>query len=249
MAFLCFLHHRKKPPNFSQLTETIISRSWNTLQVGILLASLFLLYLLAACSGRFFYEEQIPLARLVITIIIYVIMVSIISIINRRHGGNWVDSLGMGFGNLRRLILAPVFYLAFIPFLMAATSGYHLLLEALFESEVELQDIAKVVSGERSWLGIGYILMAIIVAPVFEELIFRGIVFPYIVKRAGLISGIAVVSVLFSVMHFHLPSMVPLAMLSTALCLAYWRTGSLWVSIGIHVIFNAVTILALNVMG
>ena len=50
-------------------------------------------------------------------------------------------------------------------------------------------------------------------------------------------------------MHFHLPSFAALFLLSGALCLAYWRTGSLWVSIGMHTIFNAVSILALNIIG
>ena len=153
------------------------------------------------------------------------------------------------FRQMKHLRLAPLFYLAVIPFLMFATHGYHFLLQQFFDFELELQDAAQVVIGEWSWLELLYTAVAIFVAPLFEELIFRGILFPYFVKRVGVAGGTALVSLVFAAMHFHVPSVVPLYLLSSALCLAYWRTGSLWPSIGIHILFNTVTILALNVIG
>jgi membrane protease YdiL (CAAX protease family) len=247
-AVLCFFHHRRNPPNCSELTGIMIARSWDTLQVGILLATLFLLYFLASFTGLLLYEEQIPAARLGITILIYAILITVIAIINRKRGVSWPDSLGMGLGNLRKLLIAPVLYLAAIPFIMLLSKGWHLLLQLFLHAEPELQEVAKIVSRQLSWLEISYMFMAIFAAPVYEELLFRGIVFPYLIKRVGLTKGIVVISLLFALIHFHLPSVVPLALLSAALCLAYWRTGSLWVSIGMHMIFNAVTILVLNVV-
>ena len=156
---------------------------------------------------------------------------------------------GMGIRQMKKLLISPVFYLAFIPFLMLISKGYHLLLEYAFGMELELQEVAQVVSQELSWLEIVYMVMAIVVAPLFEELLFRGIAFPYLVKRIGLAGGTVLVSLLFAMMHFHLPSFIPLFLLSSALCMAYWRTSSLWVSIGMHTLFNAVSILALNIVG
>ncbi len=248
-AALCYSHHRKAPPNRSELTMKLVSRSWTTMQVGILMSVLFLLYFLASFTGLLFYEEQIPVARLGITILIYSILITVIAIINRKRGGSCSTSLGMGKHNLKKLLLAPVFYLAFIPFLMLIAKGWHLLLELVFQAEPELQEVAKIVSSQLTWLEISYILMATVGAPIYEEFMFRGIIFPYFIKRMGLINGIVLMSVLFALMHFHLPSFVPLALLSSVLCLAYWRTGSLWVSIGIHMIFNAISILALNIAG
>ena len=155
----------------------------------------------------------------------------------------------MGFRQLKKLFIAPVLYLAFIPFLMLISKGYHLLLEYAFGTELELQEIAQVVAQELSWLEIAYMVMAIIIAPLFEELVFRGIAFPYLVKRVGVAGGTALVSLVFALIHSHLPSFVPLFMVSSVLCLAYWRTGSLWVSIGMHTLFNAISILALNMVG
>ena len=139
-----------------------------------------------------------------------------------------------------------MFYLALLPFLILITKAYHLLLQHVFGMEIELQNVAQAIQQELSWLQFLYSLSALFIAPVYEELIFRGLLFPYVVKRGGLAAGIILVSGIFAAMHYHGPSFVPLFLLSATLCLAYWRTGSLWVCIVMHMIFNAVTIFALH---
>ena len=237
------------PTDRKALTARIAARSWSTPQVGIVLGALLLLYFLASFVGLLFYEEQIPLVRLAASFLIYAVIMVLMALVNRRRGSSWADSFGMGTKQLKKLVLAPVLYLALIPFLMLAATAWHLLLQYGFGLEIDLQDVAQVVTQEPSWLQALYILMAIFVAPLFEEIMFRGLLFPYLVKRGDLVGGTVLVSLLFAMMHFHLPSFVPLFLLSATLCLAYWRTGSLWVGIGTHAIFNAVSILVLNVMG
>ena len=246
-AVVLFLHERKQQPDRDQLTAVIVERSWNSLQVVVLLATLFLLYLAAGFTGQFFYEEQIPFVRLIITLVIYGILMAEIGIVNAFHGSNWSESLGMGFSNLRKLLLAPVVYLAAIPLIIFSSKLYHLLLTLLFSTEPQLQSVAEIVSRDISWLEILYICTAIFAAPVYEEMMFRGVIFPYLLKRTNLVVATTLVALLFAVIHFHTPSFVSLALLSAVLSLSYWRTGSLWVSIGVHMIFNAVTILALNI--
>ncbi len=236
------------PSDRKALTDRIAARAWDTFHLGIVLGVLLLLYALASGVGLFFYEEQIPLAQLATTFLVYAIIVVLITLVNRRRGGSWATGFGMGFRQLKKLSLSPLLYLATLPFLMLAAKAWHLLLHYGFGVEIELQEVAQIFTQELSWLQMLYILMAIFVAPFYEELMFRGLVFPYLVKRGGLAAGTVLVSLLFAGMHFHLPSFVPLFLLSAALCLAYWRTGSLWVGIGMHAIFNAVSILALNII-
>jgi len=248
-AGILLWHQRRNPPDTRALTARIAERSWSSLQILVLIGSLFLLYFAASFSGLLFYEDQIPVAQLVITLLIYAVLAAIITLINRKRGGSWATSCGMGLRQTRSALLAPVYYLAFIPLLMLAARAYHLLLQYMFHVEIELQQVAQVVVQQLSWLEVCYILMAVLVAPIYEELLFRGVVFPYLVKRVGLGGGTALVSILFATLHFHLPSFVPLYLLSTALCLAYWRTGSLWTGIGMHILFNGITIFALNIVG
>lgn len=233
------------PDDRQTLTDRITARAWNTFPLGIVLGVLLLLYALASGVGLFFLKEQIPLAQLATTFLVYAIVVAVIAFVNRRCGGSWEPTFGLGFRQLRKLALSPLLYLATLPLLLLSAKAWHLLLQYGFGVEIELQEVAQIFTQELSWLQILYVLMAVFVAPFYEELMFRGLVFPYLAKRGGLAAGTVLVSLLFAGMHFHLPSFVPLFLLSAALCLAYWRTGSLWVGIGMHAIFNAVSILAL----
>ena len=80
---------------------------------------------------------------------------------------------------------------------------------------------------------------AIIIAPIAEELIFRGYLYP-VVKRftdrwfASIFSG-----VLFGVIHFNVMGLPMLALMGIILAVIYERSGSLWVPIGCHAAFNA----------
>ncbi len=247
-AALVYLRERKRPPNRAALTAVIVERSWSTRSVLILLGTLFLLYFAAAFAGQFFYEERIPAVRLAVTYVIYALLVIMVALFNRARGADWAGAMGMGRGDLKKLLFSPVIYLAVIPFIMLLSKGWHELLSRFAGGEVAPQDVAEMVAnGPRSWLEICYMLTAIFIAPIYEELIFRSVAFPYFVKRGGLAAGVVIVSVLFALMHFHAPSLAALALLSATLCLAYWRTSSLWTSVGIHMIFNAVSILSLNV--
>ena len=83
---------------------------------------------------------------------------------------------------------------------------------------------------------------AIIFAPITEELIFRGYLYP-VVKRftdrwfASIFSG-----VFFGVIHFNVMGLPMLALMGIILAVIYERSGSLWVPIGCHAAFNATSV-------
>ena len=80
---------------------------------------------------------------------------------------------------------------------------------------------------------------AIIIAPIAEELILRGYLYP-VVKRftdrwfASIFSG-----VFFGVIHFNVMGLPMLALMGIILAVIYEKSGSLWVPIGCHAAFNA----------
>lgn len=89
------------------------------------------------------------------------------------------------------------------------------------------------------------IILAVAVAPLVEEFVFRfffyGVVRRYLGRFVGLVSN----SVLFAAVHAHVPSAAPLFVLGACLTLAYEWSGSILVSMTMHALFNSLTLVAL----
>ncbi len=108
------------------------------------------------------------------------------------------------------------------------------------------QDILKLVRRAKSPAVRAYFLfMAVVLAPVVEEGLFRGFIYPAVKRRAGIVRALVIVSVLFAVVHHNVGVFGPLVVLALLLGLAYEVTGNLIVPITIHSLFNLVNLVAL----
>ena len=85
-------------------------------------------------------------------------------------------------------------------------------------------------------------ISAVFVAPVLEEFIFRGYLYAVVRRYAGMTLGIIVNATLFAAIHTHLPSFGGLFALAVCLTLAYEWTGSIFVPITMHALFNAISV-------
>ena len=83
-------------------------------------------------------------------------------------------------------------------------------------------------------------LALVCLAPLVEELLFRGFLFNAFVRTFGFWVGAAAVSLLFAVAHGQLNVGIDVFVLSMFLCYLRQRTGSLWPSIGLHALKNLV---------
>ncbi len=90
---------------------------------------------------------------------------------------------------------------------------------------------------------------AVILAPLAEEVLFRGIALPALARRMGTFTAVVTVSALFAAIHFHVAGFPVLFTLGVALALAYLRTCSLLVPIALHTTFNLATVLIVNLRG
>jgi hypothetical protein len=82
-----------------------------------------------------------------------------------------------------------------------------------------------------------------VVAAAKEEVIFRGYAFQRLAEAITPVGAIAVTSAFFGLAHFANPHRTWISTLNTALvgipfCIAYLRTRSLWMPIGIHFVWN-----------
>lgn len=108
---------------------------------------------------------------------------------------------------------------------------------------VEAQDVVQLFySLDSGAIAVYAVFLAVILAPLAEEVIFRGVLLPVMVRKWGLGPAIMLNALFFALVHAHVPSMAPLFVFSAALSLAYLWTGSLWVPVTMHMAFNAVTL-------
>ena len=79
---------------------------------------------------------------------------------------------------------------------------------------------------------------AVIGAPIAEEIIFRGYLYPVAKKYTSTWFAAMFTGVLFGVVHMNLLGLPILALMGMALAVLYERTGSLWAPIICHMAFN-----------
>lgn len=85
---------------------------------------------------------------------------------------------------------------------------------------------------------IGFFFVAVVSAPVIEEIVFRGALYPFIRDLGWPKTALFGTATLFGLIHFNLSVMVPLTAFGILLGLLYEHTGSLLASIAAHVTFN-----------
>lgn len=97
----------------------------------------------------------------------------------------------------------------------------------------------KIGVDEGALLTVAALLFAVAIAPVVEEVFFRGFIFPALRGGIGVWPAAIVSGLLFGAVHFNLIFLAPLALLGTVLALLYQRTGSIWPCVLLHSLNNA----------
>jgi hypothetical protein len=82
------------------------------------------------------------------------------------------------------------------------------------------------------------VFVAVLVAPFAEEAVFRGVVFPVVLRNRRLFVALLLVNALFALLHLHPPSFLPLLAVGICLSCGMLATGSLLTPIVMHAIFN-----------
>lgn len=85
-------------------------------------------------------------------------------------------------------------------------------------------------------------LAALVVAPVCEEIMFRGYGYRVLKKYGGPRVAACVTSLVFACVHANVASVVPLFLLGLLLVRVYEKHGSIWAPIAVHFCFNAATV-------
>lgn len=158
-------------------------------------------------------------------------------------GLGWPGTSGAGWLSL--FLMVPVAVLSTIVLASVMdTAGLVKWIEGI-EGGDGRQEVVKAFTETDSPLMLGLLsLVAVVVAPVTEEVIFRGYLYPVMKRFTGQSAGILVSALLFAAVHHNAVAILPLAWLAILLAMSYEWTGSIWAPIAIHATFNSITVIA-----
>lgn len=140
------------------------------------------------------------------------------------------------------IALAPVTVVVmWVIFAGVYAVGWMDLLEKLGVEQV--QDTVIIFQEEKDMVVVGLMAFAaMIVAPICEEIVFRGYLYPVTKKFTGpWVAGIAT-ALIFSSAHGSVSALLPLFIFGMVLVALYEFTGSIWAPMAVHFLFNSATV-------
>jgi membrane protease YdiL (CAAX protease family) len=182
----------------------------------------------------------IELADTVVQDVVFVLT----AILFAQFGGRKVRSWQFGFRPTSARRAAGLVVLVLLAFLLFSELWAVILNES--EKEKLLEQLG---ANETALLLALSALLTTVIAPICEETLFRGYIFPALSKWKGWLPGALMTGVLFGGVHFgSAPAidLVPLGALGFLLCLLYRRTGSLYPGIATHSLNNSIAFGALE---
>lgn len=205
-----------------------------------LAAALILLLQLPALVGVTAFRDLLgnrPLiAGMIAGGLIYAVaVIATYIVIVRRGHGSWRE-IGFRVPPLLPMLLIPLIFVAQMTALIVA-NGVMVALLGEFENP---QVAALTDPGGFSWANFAVVFfVGAIVAPIVEELIFRGLLYQWIRKHTGVIGAVVASAAIFSAVHV-IPILFPaLFAIGVVLALAFEWSKSLWVVITLHFLQNA----------
>ena len=166
-------------------------------------------------------------------------------VLARRHGLRWRPQLGWSM----RPLDVPVgigcglgLQFALVPLLYAPIFRVFGDLDA---SDVEraARELTDRVDGPFDVVSLA--LMTLVMAPLAEEVFFRGLLQGALQERIGPAAGVAAASAAFAASHFQPLQFPALVLVGAVHGLLVWRTGRLGAALWSHFAFNSVTLLSL----
>ena len=89
------------------------------------------------------------------------------------------------------------------------------------------------------------LVTTVFLAPIFEELVFRGVLLPVLVSKMGKISGVLLSALIFALAHLSVGELPPLFVLGIGLGLMRLSSGRLFPCALMHSLWNGVTFVSL----
>ena len=179
-------------------------------------------------------------------VLIEIVIIVFIFISARRYFEGGLSGFGLSLkGIFKDIVSAAAMFVAVWPLVLAAIFLIIRIGRIIEGPDFQMQQnegLAVILENKQWSLRLLMIFFATILTPIFEELIFRGLLQTYLRDLDySPWQSIFIASIIFSILHplMHLPALL---ILSVCMGYAYERSGSLLRSIFIHCFFNSATI-------
>lgn len=128
--------------------------------------------------------------------------------------------------------------------------GYRAALEVLEDLGVDTEALSEpnavtLEEDERTFAVIVLLgLAVVVVAPLMEELFFRGLWYRGLRPRVGMVAALFISGALFGLFHLNPGVVIPFTLVGALFAWATEESGSLWAAIGAHAGFNGLSFIA-----
>ncbi len=136
-------------------------------------------------------------------------------------------------------------YTVALPLTFFSTLLWGGLLEMLHISAPPQDMLDYIRQAQSSGLLFALLLLPIVLAPLSEELIFRGGIYRILLRHTPRWAALVLSGFLFALVHGYTFTLLPLTVLGIVLAYAYERTGRIAVPILVHGLFNLTSVLNL----
>ena len=125
-----------------------------------------------------------------------------------------------------------------IPFVLLTS----LLMNEFVGSQGGSNPLLEIVLNNNNYFAFALLfLTTTFLAPLFEEIIFRGVLLPILSRDFGIIVGILISSIVFAIAHLSIGEFPPLLVLGIGLAITRLISGRLTSSIIMHSLWNGLT--------
>jgi len=157
-----------------------------------------------------------------------------------QHQVSWIDAFGLRDPGLRRALklAVPVGFAALLIAWLLQSLCVWIMIRLGHPPGDELA-VALLQSAKTWWLRAYLGIFAIVLAPVAEEFIFRGMLYPKIKQLGAPKTAFFGINAIFALIHVDMATLVPLFVLGLILTWLYERTDNLLAPISVHAFFNA----------
>lgn len=217
-------------------------RPLDLLGMAVIAGVFYLLAVGNALAGESDKPPSMSLSGVVISIGFLIFMSVIAVIIMARRAGP-VQWLGLRWKEWPWvLLIAPATVVGmWVFFALLQGLGYSELMERLGVEKVQ-ETVTVFQSAKDPAMLILMAFAAVVVAPICEEVVFRGYLYPAAKRFAGPWVAAVCTALMFSAAHGSMSALLPLFVFGLVLVALYEFTGSIWAPVAVHFVFNAATV-------